>query len=100
MQGIAQTFVELAGKYYPERLGMLYLVGAPGFFSSLWNMMLPLVDKSTREKLCLLPCASVLLAAASATLVLQCLVLGLECACTASIRLCSASKRLHVCHIH
>ena len=55
LQGIAQSFLDLLGKHYPERLQTFYLVDAPAMFSMLWSTILPLVDHATRAKVKFLP---------------------------------------------
>ncbi|CAL8471490.1 g11032 [Coccomyxa elongata] len=48
---IANTFLELSSKHYPERLGAFMVVGAPFIFNGLWSVLQPLVDSVTRRKI-------------------------------------------------
>lgn len=57
MQAVAHTFLELASRHYPERLGTFYLVDAPSIFTLLWNALQPFIDPATRTKIRLIPCA-------------------------------------------
>jgi hypothetical protein len=57
MQGMAHTFLDLAARHYPERLGTFFLVDAPSIFVTLWNALLPFIDPVTRKKIRFLPCA-------------------------------------------
>ena len=48
---IADTFLDLSAKHYPERLGAFLVVGAPFIFNGLWSVVQPLVDSATRKKI-------------------------------------------------
>lgn len=41
----------LASNHYPETLGAIYLVGAPGFFSVVWGWISKWFDENTRDKI-------------------------------------------------
>ena len=55
---IADTFLDLSAKHYPERLGAFLVVGAPFLFNGLWSVVQPLVDAATRKKIHMLSCAA------------------------------------------
>lgn len=48
---IADTFLDLSAKHYPERLGAFLVIGAPFIFNGLWSVVQPLVDAATRKKI-------------------------------------------------
>ncbi len=52
---IADTFLDLSAKHYPERLGAFLVVGAPFLFNGLWSVVQPLVDSATRKKIHMIP---------------------------------------------
>ena len=47
---IAKMAIELFGWYYPETLGCFVIVEPPRIFRQLWNVLRPMLDDSTREK--------------------------------------------------
>ncbi|GLA67145.1 hypothetical protein AtubIFM54640_010122 [Aspergillus tubingensis] len=49
-----QESSEMATKHYPETLGRVFVVGAPYFFRSIWDVMSHWFDPATRSKLFLL----------------------------------------------
>ena len=53
--GTGRAFNHLAGTHYPERLGCMLFVDVPRIFYTLWNLLYPFVDPTTREKLRVLP---------------------------------------------
>ena len=52
---IADTFLDLSAKHYPERLGAFLVAGAPFLFNGLWSVVQPLVDGATRKKIHMIP---------------------------------------------
>src|SRR5690606_13098953 len=36
--------------YFPERLGVVYIVNPPFFANAIWKIISPLIDSKTREK--------------------------------------------------
>ena len=51
-------FLEVLGKYFPERLGKILLLCAPRLFSGLWSLIQPAIDPVTREKIVFVPADS------------------------------------------
>jgi hypothetical protein len=47
---LARSFIELTGTHYPERLGQLLVLDAPGIMTPVWNMVKPFVDPATHKK--------------------------------------------------
>ena len=41
----------IGSEYYPERLGVYFIINAPSWFGFIWKMVKPLVPKETREKI-------------------------------------------------
>ena len=57
VQTVAHTFLDLASRHYPERLGTFYLIDAPSIFNVLYSALMPFIDPATRSKIRLIPCA-------------------------------------------
>ncbi|KAL8227713.1 hypothetical protein R6Q57_015297 [Mikania cordata] len=45
------TLFQTLQAYYPNRLEKLYMTNAPWFFSSVWKLISPVLEKSTSEKI-------------------------------------------------
>jgi len=45
---------DIAQNYYPELLGRMFIINAPWLFSSVWNMVKPLLDEVTVKKIAIL----------------------------------------------
>eukprot|EP00744_Colponema_vietnamica_P001094 GILI01001849.1.p1 GENE.GILI01001849.1~~GILI01001849.1.p1 ORF type:complete len:305 (+),score=85.90 GILI01001849.1:103-1017(+) len=41
----------IAQDYYPEMLGKMFIVNAPMLFSGIWNLIKPMLDEKTRNKI-------------------------------------------------
>mmetsp|Transcript_15117 Transcript_15117/g.32788 ORF Transcript_15117/g.32788 Transcript_15117/m.32788 type:complete len:312 (+) Transcript_15117:167-1102(+) len=52
---LALSFLELSADHYPERLGQLLVLDAPGILTPLWNMLKPFIDPVTHKKIRFLP---------------------------------------------
>lgn len=46
-----KMMIEAIQNYYPERLGVAYLMNAPTIFKMAWTVVKPLLDKRTASKL-------------------------------------------------
>lgn len=47
-------FVSIMTRHYPERLHRAYILNAPWYFSLFWTVFSPLIDFTTRSKICFL----------------------------------------------
>ncbi len=42
---------EFTGQHYPERVGTVLIINVPGWFKLIWNVVKPMVDPVTLEKI-------------------------------------------------
>ena len=52
---LAQIFLEVSAKHYPERLGLFLIIDPPRIFRGLWRMLQPYIDPATKKKVAVLP---------------------------------------------
>ena len=48
---MVQNASEISQDYYPEQLGVLFIVNAPFLFSGVWGMCKSFVNEDTRKKI-------------------------------------------------
>ncbi len=52
---LAQIFLDVSAKHYPERLGLFLIIDPPRIFRGLWRMLQPYIDPATKKKVAVLP---------------------------------------------
>ncbi|CAB4378977.1 hypothetical protein RhiirA5_346863 [Rhizophagus irregularis] len=52
--GFVKQASNIGQNYYPERMGKFYIINAPMLFSSVWNLVKPLLDEVTAAKIVIL----------------------------------------------
>jgi hypothetical protein len=45
---------EFTGQHYPERAGYVFVINVPGWFKVIWNVVKPMVDEATIERIYIL----------------------------------------------
>mmetsp|Transcript_2331 Transcript_2331/g.4823 ORF Transcript_2331/g.4823 Transcript_2331/m.4823 type:complete len:183 (-) Transcript_2331:131-679(-) len=48
---VTKETAKMLTHHYPERLGDLFIINAPGIFRFFWKLMQPFVDERTRKKI-------------------------------------------------
>jgi hypothetical protein len=54
--GVFKRTIDIDQKYYPERLGKLFMINAPWIFKSYWAVIKHFVDARTKAKVCVYVC--------------------------------------------
>ncbi|CAG8480784.1 3500_t:CDS:1 [Ambispora leptoticha] len=49
--GFVKQASNIGQNYYPERMGKFYIINAPMLFSSVWNLVKPMLDEVTAAKI-------------------------------------------------
>lgn len=53
---VLAAIFELLQQHYPERLGMLWFINAPFIFWAVWNLVSPLLEECSRQKIRFVSC--------------------------------------------